>query len=143
MIRLSLIAALGAAVASWLAWSAGGAVGGGILAGYLFGAGLSGLGVLYQQHTLRTRPEFAFHAFTIAFFAKFVGMVLGALAFRYVPAAAARADWRSFLVAFAVAALLLLFSGSLDLLALTKRSGRGLRSPRSLEPRSLEKGRTV
>lgn len=138
MTRISLLAALGALVAGWVAWSVGGVVGGGILAGYLFGAGLSGLGVLYQQHTLRTRPELAFHAFTIALFVKFVGMVLGAVAFRFVPAAAARADWRSFLVAFAIGAALLLFSGAFDLHRLTKRRGTGFESSRP-----LEKGRAV
>jgi uncharacterized membrane protein len=123
MIRLTLASLTVFAVAAILAWRLGGALGGGVLAGYLLGAGFSGLGVLYQRHTLLTRPEATFQAFTVAFLAKLVVLVLGALTFRFVEVAAARADWRSFLIAFAVAVAVIVPLGSFDLLqALRRRS---------------------
>jgi len=98
---LAVLAAL--ALALVLAARLGGALGGGVLAGFAAGAGLSGLGFLYQRHVLATRPERALQAAVVGFLAKLAVLLLGALAFRFVEPAGARVDWRSFVVAYAAA----------------------------------------
>ena len=66
-------------------------------------------------------------AFALAFGAKLVAVLLGSLAFRFVEPCARRADWRSFLVAFAFAVVVVLPFGTLDATrALRKKSlGQG------------------
>jgi hypothetical protein len=127
MIRLCIATTLGAAVAAVVAWQLGGTLGSGVLAGYLLGAGLSGLGSLYQRQVLLVRPADSLRAFALAFGAKLVAVLLGSLAFRFVEPCARRADWRSFLVAFAFAVVVVLPFGTLDATrALRKKSlGQG------------------
>jgi hypothetical protein len=89
----------------------GGALGGGVLAGFSLGAGLSGLTFLYLRHVIMTRPERALNAAVLGFLFKLGALLAGGLAFRYIAAAGERADWRSFLVAYAaVVALVLPFA---------------------------------
>lgn len=114
MIRLTLATIATAGAAATVAWRFGGTLGTGVLAGYLLGAGLSGLGILYVRHTLLTRPEKSMGAMVVAFLFKLAALLIGALAFRYVEEAARLVDWRTFLVAFAFAAALLLPLGALD-----------------------------
>lgn len=111
MTRLLLALLLGLAGAAFLAWRTGGALGGGVLAGYLLGGGIAGLCVLWQRHVLSTRPERMLQAVVVSFGAKLVALLLGALSFRYLEPVAARADWRSFLVAFAAAVLVVVAFG--------------------------------
>lgn len=125
MIRLTTASAVACVAALLVAMRLGGSLGMGVIAGYTLGAGFSGLGVLYQRHTLRTAPERALQAFTISFLAKLVMLLLGALAFRFVDQAAARVDWRSFLVAYAASVALILPLGSLDLLHVLRQSSAG------------------
>jgi hypothetical protein len=126
MIRVTLATAAGALAAFVVAWRLGGALGGGVLAGFLLGAGLSGLGCLYQRHMLRVRPGGLMQAMAVSFLVKLVALVIGSLAFRFVEAAAARADWRSFLIAFAAAVMIVLPLGAMD-------ATRGL-APRAQRP---------
>ncbi len=114
MTRLLTATLLGATTAGVVAWRLGGLEGAGVLLGFLLGAGISGLGVLYQRHVLLTRPEFALGALAVSFLAKLLAMLIGALAFRYVEAAAERADWKSFLIAFAATGAVLLPLGAMD-----------------------------
>ncbi|MEW6074374.1 MAG: hypothetical protein AB1726_17500 [Planctomycetota bacterium] len=123
MIRLSIATLAGAVLAAVVAWRLGGALGGGVVAGYLLGAGLSGLGALYQRHMLLWHPAKAMAAVSVSFLAKLAGLLLGALSFRYIDAAGARADWRSFLVAFAAAVLVVLPFGALESVRLARRRG--------------------
>jgi len=99
--RLILIVLVALVAALVLAARLGGALGGGVLLGYTLGAGLAGLSTLHVRHVARTRPAKALSALTLGFLVKLGAMVLGGLAFRYIPAAAERADYKSFLVAFA------------------------------------------
>lgn len=121
MIRLSLASTVALVAAAVVAWRLGGAEGAGVLAGFLLGAGFSGLTVLYQRHTLLTAPERALKVFAVCFLAKLAVVLMGALAFRYVEAAAARADWRTFLIAFAAAVAVVLPFGLLDVLQVLRR----------------------
>ena len=100
-------------------------MGSGIVAGYALGAALAGLGAMHVLHTLRTRPDKAFQSFAVSFLFKFAALVGGGLAFRYLPAAAERADWRGFLIAFAGAVVLILPFGVLDAVRHAKRSSGG------------------
>jgi len=103
---LAVLATLIAALA--LASELGGTRGGGVLAGYLLGAGLSGLTGLYVRHVLLTRPERVLRASVLGFLVKLVALLSGALAFRFIEPVAARADWRSFVIAYAAAVTIVL-----------------------------------
>ncbi len=107
---LTLLAAFALAtlIALVLASRMGGALGGGVLTGFVVGAGLTGLGFLYQRHVLATRPERTLQAAGVGFLVKLAALLLGALAFRFVEPAGARVDWRAFVIAFAAAVALLL-----------------------------------
>jgi len=124
MMRLSLSSFVGLAVAAAVAWQLGGRLGAGVLGGYLLGAGMSGLGVLYQRHMLLTRPERVFSALVVSFLAKLVALLLGGLAFRFLAPVAEVADWRSFLIAFAGAVALVLPLGTWDAARVLKQRER-------------------
>ena len=127
-----LIAVVLAALVVALAFAArlGGALGGGVIAGYTLGAGLAGLSVLYQLHLLATRPERVLHASVLGFLVQLVALLLGALSFRFLGPAAERADWRSFLIAFAAAAALVLPFGTLEAVRFQRQ-----RRTRAVDPR--------
>ena len=121
MIRLTIATIVGALAAAVLAWRMGGSLGGGVLIGFLLGAGMTGLGVLYQRHMLLYRPSGAMQALVVSFLAKLAVLLMGALAFRYIEAAGQRADWRSFLVAFAAAVAIILPLGTMDASRIARR----------------------
>ena len=123
MKRLTLVSILALALAAGVAWRLGGTAGGGVLAGALLGVGFTGLGAMYQLHTLRTRPQRSLAAFTVSFLFKLAIVLAGGLAFRYIDAAALRADWQTFLIAFAACAVVLLPLGMLDALHAVQKQG--------------------
>ncbi len=122
--NLTLIATLaGLALAIVVSAPLGAVEATGVLGGYLFGASIGLLGVGYQKHALRTRPAQAMNASIIAFLFKLFGALMGALSLRYLEPLARVADWRSFLLAYAAAVLLILVFGSIDISrALNRRS---------------------
>lgn len=120
MTRTVIASLLGASVAALIAWKLGGVVGAGVMAGFLLGVGIAGLGLLYQRHALLYRPNQAMQALGVSMLAKFVTLLVGALAFRFVEAAAARADWKAFLLAYGVGVCFLMPFGARDLHATLK-----------------------
>ena len=86
-----------------------------------FGAGISGLGTMYLRHTLLHRPEQFLTAFGVSFGFKLLGLLMGGLSFRFLEPLAERADWRSFLVAYGVAVIVVLPLGTLDAVAVLRR----------------------
>lgn len=112
---------VGLALAIAVAASLGGLSGTGVVGGYLFGASLGLLGVGWQQHVLRTRPQQALNAAVLAFLFKLAGALMGALCLRYIEPVARIADWRSFIVAYGAAVLLSLIVGSVDTSRALKR----------------------
>jgi hypothetical protein len=123
MTRLTIAALLGLAAAGALAWSLGGALGAGVLAGYAAGAGITGLGVLAERRVLETRPELGLQVALLAFLSKLVLLVSAAVGLRFVAPLAARMDWRAFLVAFAAAVVVLLPIGTIEAVRVLKRAG--------------------
>lgn len=116
MLRTVLASLVGAIAAAMIAWSLGGTRGGGVLTGYLLAAGVCGLGFMYQRHTLMFRPTHSFLALGVSFMAKFLVLLMGGMAFRYLEPAALRADWKCFIVAYAAAVCLLMPFGAWDML---------------------------
>lgn len=123
MNRLLVVVLAALVVALVCAQRFGGALGGGVLAGYLLGAGLAGLSVVYQMHLLATRPERAMAASVLGFLVLLVALLFGGLTFRYVAPVAERADWRSFLITFAVAGVLVLPLGTFEAVRHHRRGG--------------------
>jgi len=120
-LRLTLVTLAGLVLATAIGWSLGGRMGTGVVGGYLLGALIAALGVAWQNHLLRTNPKKVFAASVGVFLLKLAVLLMAAIAFRYIEAAAAQVDWRAFLVAFAGAVLLVLAIGSLDTLRVLKQ----------------------
>ena len=116
MIRFSIASFIALGVAIVIAMQWGGTMGGGVLAGAALGCAFSALGALYMAHTLRTQPRLAMQTFAISFLLKMVVLVIGAVAFRFLPQAAERVDHRGFMVAYAAAIAILVPLGSFDAL---------------------------
>lgn len=112
MTRTTLVVLVALGAALWLALELGGRLGAGVLSGYLLGAALAGLSSLYQRHVLLTRPALALRASVVGFLVQLAALLLGALSFRYLSAAAERADWRSFVVAYGAAVMCVLPLGA-------------------------------
>jgi len=104
------------AAAAWFASRLGGVVGAGVALGGLGGASAASVGVLLQYKIAKTAPKRLFSAMVVGFLLKMFTALAGAIAFRYVPAAAARCDWESFLLAFATCAVGVMMVGILDLM---------------------------
>lgn len=126
----SIVILVGGALAALVGWHLGGPVGVGVLAGYLGGAFVSGLCAARQARVLGRRPELALQTVVESLFFKGSLLILGAVALRFIEAAAARADWRAFLVSYAGAVLLVAGSQTLGHLA---RAAASRRSPDPLE----------
>lgn len=127
---IGILAGLG--LAAFAAHQLGGRAGTGVLCGYLFGASIGALGVSWQRHVLRTRPEAVYNAGIVSFLFKLAGVLLGAVTLRYVDAAAEVADWTSFTLAYAFAAIICLLVGSMEIArALRAAAPTSATSPRS------------
>jgi hypothetical protein len=85
----------------------GGRESGGVIAGVLCGSSVSMLGASWVRHNFAHRPKRAFNAVIETFLFKMAFVMLGALSFRYIEAAAARADWKVFLLAFVATAFII------------------------------------
>ncbi|MDE0891655.1 MAG: hypothetical protein OSB14_05685 [Planctomycetota bacterium] len=127
MTRTLITTLLTLSAAAFLAWRMGGVEGAGVLIGGLGGASAASVGVLLQVNIAKTAPKRLFGAMTAAFMIKMFAALAGALVFRYVEAAAARADWQTFLISFALSAVIVMMAGIFDLMRLGV-----LRSPMSL-----------
>ena len=110
LLTISTLAGCVAALAAFFA--TGGAIGTGVLAGFLLGAAL-GLACLDAlKRTSRIRPEWAFHAYLLTIAAKVVVMVGATLILRFAEGLGDRADWRAFLIAYVGASLIVLLAGT-------------------------------
>jgi MFS family permease len=105
---------IGLGAAAFLAWWIGGSLGTGLLAGCLAGASVAGVSIAWQRRVLATHPEKLVTAAVAGFLLKLAAVLAGVLALRFLDSEARIADWRSFVVAFAVAAVLVLIPGTLE-----------------------------
>ncbi len=105
---------VGLGVAVLVATQLEGTLSSGVLSGYLFGASIGVLGVSYQRHVLRTAPSKLMNAMVVGFGFKLAGLLVAALALLFVEALANILDARSFVLAYAAAALVSLVFGSRD-----------------------------
>lgn len=139
---LLLLALVVAAAA--LGWNVGGAVGAGILAGALCGGSLAALGVSWQQLTVKRRPQRALASSVEVFLVKLACLLGSTLVFRFVPQAAARVDWRSYVVAFAACAFAVMIAGTFETSrALRSERDRGRTEPPVLGDPKLGEGGTL
>jgi len=130
MLRPTIGTLLGLAVALLVALRLGGALGAGVLWGFVVGAALAGFGLAWQLHVGRTRPERLFHAVVASFLAKLACLLCATLVLRGLDPEAVYADHRSFLVAFGVAVVSLgLWSApeAVRVLGLSSAGASGLR----------------
>lgn len=117
MTRTLISLALLAPIAGVVAWQLGGAAsarGLGVLVGFGVGVLVSIWGIYFQRHTLQHRPEKASNAVVIDFAVKLVVVLAGAITLTSLPEAAARCDWRAFLLSFASVSLVVLSFGTAD-----------------------------
>jgi hypothetical protein len=114
MNRTVLVTLAALALSCAAAWRLGGTLGTGVLAGFLCGASVAGLGAAWQMHVIRTRPERVLWATAQSFLFKLFAVLAFALVFRFVDGASERVDWRSFLVTFAAAVFVVMILGAFD-----------------------------
>jgi len=132
--KTTLGLSVGVLIAAIIGWFVGGANGLGVFLGFLLGAGLAGLAVAWQAHCLQYRPEHVTRAQMEGFAVKLGAVALFAVAFRYIEPLAASVSWRTFLLAFAAAAVLVLPLSTLDLSRLIV-AARGRNA--TLQPRRI------
>jgi hypothetical protein len=116
MTRTLLATSLCIAVGALLAWRIGGVVGRGVLIGAVTGGLVASVGVALQLKIARTAPKRLMGAMAVAFCMKLLAALLGAVTLRFVPFAASRGDWESFLLSFAACAVIVMLIGLRDLL---------------------------
>ncbi len=114
MSRTSIGILIGLGVAIAAASQFEGALSTGLIAGYLFGASIGLCSVAWQRHVIRFHPERAMAAQMQGFLMKLGALGLSGLCVRYLEPVAAVAHWKSFILAYTVAALVALILGSLD-----------------------------
>ena len=110
MSRSALVSFAGLGAAALVAMQFEGLIARGILTGYALGICVSLTAGLWLRHVIRTRPERAMRGLLEGFCMKLAGLFICAVCLRFVDSVGSLADWRSFLLAYAVAALLGLFS---------------------------------
>lgn len=123
MTRTLLSLAVLAPLAGVVVWQLGGvadAKGLGVLVGYVVGTLVSLWGIYFQRHTLKHRPEKGSNAVVIDFAVKLVVVLAGAMVLTSMPEAAARCDWRAFLLTFASVSLVVLSFGTADAVRVLK-----------------------
>jgi hypothetical protein len=109
-----------------VAWNLEGSEAAGVVVGALLAAGLTGLGLAYQRQALRRTPHLAVGILGLFMVVKIFALFAVAATLRFVPALAERADWESFVLAFAPVAVLALIVGAAETMA-------GLRTSASVE----------
>lgn len=128
---------LGASAAA--AWSFGGTVGTGILAGGLLAASVTLFALAWQRHVMRTDPRQALKTMAFGFLAKLVALGAGVAVLALVEVAGERADVRGFVLGFVGLAVVVLIPGTLDNVRV--RRGRTELGAPELPP-ELQGGRT-
>ena len=130
MIRTTLATIAVLIVGGIAATQMGGREGMGVVAGLLCGTSVSALGSMWQRHNFTHRPKRAFNSVIETFLFKMAFVMLGALSFRYIEAAASRADWRAFLLSFVATAFVIQTVSVIENVALLRASSTHPGAPR-------------
>lgn len=147
----------GLAAVAAVAWSLGGPVGTGVLAGGLLAASVTLFGLLWQRHALRVESARggaplpgvagaggALGSVVGSFLIKLAALGLGAACLRFVEPAAARADWQGFVLGFVALAVFVLIPGTLDNVRAQKVRAQNVRAERArLDATTLEETRAL
>lgn len=120
MNRLTWITLALTALVAVACWSVGGSAGTGAFSGWTTGTLFTGLSLAWQRHQLAHHPERVFTALVQGFLFKLAVLVAGAVALRWIAALAEVADWRGFLVGYAIAVALLGASGTAEILRMVR-----------------------
>jgi hypothetical protein len=120
---------IGLAAIAVVAWSLGGTSGTGVLAGGLLAASVTGFGLVWQRHMMRTAPKQALNATVVAFLLKVVVLASGALCLHFIEPLGARADLETFLLGFVGLAVVVLIPGTVDNVRGLGGSARDLPDP--------------
>lgn len=96
------------------AWLYGGAIGAGVVTGFLAGAAVTAWGVVRQRRAIPTDPGRAMRILVEGFLVKLAAVTCFALVLGLVPRLRGALDWRAFVVAFGAAALVVLFPGTAE-----------------------------
>ncbi len=114
MSRTSIVSLLGLGAAVLVASRFEGALSVGVVAGYLCGASIALTSGLWVAHSVQHRPDRAMRSLLEGFLVKLGVLVVATVCMRYIPAVGAVADYRSFLSAYAGAAVLILLMSTLE-----------------------------
>jgi hypothetical protein len=98
---------------------------GGLMSGVVLGSAVSMLGAGWVRHSFMHRPKRAINAVLETFLFKMAFVMLGALSFRYIEAAAQRADWKVFLLAFVATAFIIQTVSIFENVRLLRGSSKG------------------
>ncbi len=110
MSRTAIISFVGLGAAALVAMQFEGLVARGIVTGFAFGTFVSLTAGLWLRHVIHTRPDQAMQGLLEGFGMKIVCLLISVLCLRYIDAVGAYADWMAFALAYAVSALIGLFS---------------------------------
>jgi len=114
MTRTLITTSLLVLAAALFAWSKGGQVGMGALFGGLGGAALSSACVGWQQRVAGLQSDRSLSLSVVALLIYLAGAALGTALFRFVDAAAAGADWVSFLITYGLVVFGVMTVGAFD-----------------------------
>jgi len=105
---------LGSAAAALFAWRWSGAVGTGVLCGFLAGAAVSGLCILRLRMASKKDPGTIVRVTLEGFMVKLAFLLIGGLSFGLIEPLGELVDVRAFLIAFVSGAVLVLIPGTLE-----------------------------
>lgn len=134
MTRTTLVTLAVILIAAALAFQLEGRLGMGVVAGTLCGTSVSMLGAAWQRHSFRHRQKQAFQSVVETFLFKLAFVLIGALSFRYVDAAAARVDWKAFLLTFVAVAVVVQTVAVFESVRLLSPSPEGDPGPLEADP---------
>lgn len=120
MSRTNIAILIGLPLAALLAWQLGGAVGMGVIGGYLLATSLFGLGHAWQRGVVRVHPERSMNTLVILMMAKLLVLLFSWVILRFVDGASAHVDPKGFLLAYVTAVLLVSLVGSFEAMTILK-----------------------
>ena len=120
MSRTNIAILIGLPFAALLAWTMGGAVGMGVIGGYLLGGSVFGFGHAWQHRVVAAHPERSMNTLVVLMMAKLLVLLFCWLLLRFVEGASSYVDTKGFLLAYVTAVMLVSFVGSFEAMTILK-----------------------